>query len=416
MVELDVSVEPFALGHPPRDHELATRVDVGLQPAIPGDQGEQGEDRERQCGGERLQLRLPQRLRPSACAILILLGYLPCRKRWRAAIRSLRALGSATSRLWFPAALASARNFPRPLMHGGGKLLAAVYYRARPKYLRAARANLSIIRGLSRGRSGGPRTGLGDGRLALRGVGRLPALRDAASRGRRAARRGRHRLLAHRRGASAGQGRPAADGAPGQLGGRRADARADEAADPRGARAGHLPGRRASAPAPARSLRRRRDPRRPEFHSDARRPARAVPERDRGHAGRPGLRQHGRGDAVSSGGRPTSRADRSASRWPPARPSFRPSSCECPTAATGRSWKSRFSSSPARIGISPCAATSSATSPFSSATSGSTPTSGTASSRSGTIPRAKGESAVPSRRSPGGAAVGNPAPYPTEDA
>jgi len=61
----------------------------------------------------------------------------------------LRALASATSRLWFPAALASARNFPRPLMHGGGKLLAAVYYRARPKYLRAARANLSIIRGLS---------------------------------------------------------------------------------------------------------------------------------------------------------------------------------------------------------------------------------------------------------------------------
>ena len=61
----------------------------------------------------------------------------------------LRALGSATSRLWFPAALASARNFPRPLMHGGGRLLAAVYYRARPKYLRAARANLAIIRGLS---------------------------------------------------------------------------------------------------------------------------------------------------------------------------------------------------------------------------------------------------------------------------
>ena len=61
----------------------------------------------------------------------------------------LWALGSATSRLWFPAALATARNFPRPLVHGGGRLLAAVYYRARPKYLRAARANLSIIRGLS---------------------------------------------------------------------------------------------------------------------------------------------------------------------------------------------------------------------------------------------------------------------------
>ena len=40
----------------------------------------------------------------------------------------LRALGSATSRLWFPAALATARNLPRPLMHGGGRILAAVYY------------------------------------------------------------------------------------------------------------------------------------------------------------------------------------------------------------------------------------------------------------------------------------------------
>ena len=59
----------------------------------------------------------------------------------------LRALGSATSRLWFPAALAAARNLPRPFMHGGGRLLARAYYAARPKYLRASRANLSIIRG-----------------------------------------------------------------------------------------------------------------------------------------------------------------------------------------------------------------------------------------------------------------------------
>ena len=61
----------------------------------------------------------------------------------------LRALGAATSRLWFPAALATARNLPRPFMHGGGRILANAYYAARPKYLRAARANLSIIRGLS---------------------------------------------------------------------------------------------------------------------------------------------------------------------------------------------------------------------------------------------------------------------------
>ncbi len=60
----------------------------------------------------------------------------------------LRALGSATSRLWFPMAFASARNLPRSLTHAGGRAVAELYYRARPKYLRASRANLSIIRGL----------------------------------------------------------------------------------------------------------------------------------------------------------------------------------------------------------------------------------------------------------------------------
>jgi KDO2-lipid IV(A) lauroyltransferase len=60
----------------------------------------------------------------------------------------LRVLGSATSRLWFPATLACARNVPRPWMHRGGTMLASAYYRARPKYLRAARANLAIIRNL----------------------------------------------------------------------------------------------------------------------------------------------------------------------------------------------------------------------------------------------------------------------------
>ena len=59
-----------------------------------------------------------------------------------------RAVASATSRVWFPATLAFARNFPRTWMHRGGKALAAVYYRLRPKYLHAARANLSIILGL----------------------------------------------------------------------------------------------------------------------------------------------------------------------------------------------------------------------------------------------------------------------------
>src|SRR3954471_23958105 len=59
-----------------------------------------------------------------------------------------RALASAASRLWFPAARFSARSVPRRLMHLGGRILARVYYRTRPKYLRAARSNLSIILGL----------------------------------------------------------------------------------------------------------------------------------------------------------------------------------------------------------------------------------------------------------------------------
>jgi len=58
-----------------------------------------------------------------------------------------RAIASVTSRLWFPAALSTSRNLPRPLMHRGGRALAAVYYRLRPKYLRAARRNLAVILG-----------------------------------------------------------------------------------------------------------------------------------------------------------------------------------------------------------------------------------------------------------------------------
>jgi KDO2-lipid IV(A) lauroyltransferase len=58
-----------------------------------------------------------------------------------------RAIASATSRLWFPAALFASRNVPRPLMHRGARALAAAYYGLRPKYLRAARRNLSVILG-----------------------------------------------------------------------------------------------------------------------------------------------------------------------------------------------------------------------------------------------------------------------------
>jgi lauroyl/myristoyl acyltransferase len=58
-----------------------------------------------------------------------------------------RAIASATSRLWFPATLAFTRNLPRRSMHRGGRALAAVYYRLRPKYVRAARTNLAVILG-----------------------------------------------------------------------------------------------------------------------------------------------------------------------------------------------------------------------------------------------------------------------------
>ncbi len=59
----------------------------------------------------------------------------------------VRAFASAASRVWFPATLWTARNVPRGLTRRGGKTVAAIYYRARPKYLRAVRANLAIILG-----------------------------------------------------------------------------------------------------------------------------------------------------------------------------------------------------------------------------------------------------------------------------
>ncbi len=58
-----------------------------------------------------------------------------------------RAIASATSRLWFPATLAFVKRLPRRSMQRGGRRLASIYYRLRPKYLEAARANLSIILG-----------------------------------------------------------------------------------------------------------------------------------------------------------------------------------------------------------------------------------------------------------------------------
>jgi lauroyl/myristoyl acyltransferase len=59
----------------------------------------------------------------------------------------VRVLASATSRIWFPMVCFTARAIPRPVMHRGGRGLARVYYNFRAKYLRAARANLAVIRG-----------------------------------------------------------------------------------------------------------------------------------------------------------------------------------------------------------------------------------------------------------------------------
>lgn len=60
-----------------------------------------------------------------------------------------RVLASATSRIWFPMTKFAARAVPRRLMHAGGRGLARIYYPFRPKYLRAARANLAVISGAS---------------------------------------------------------------------------------------------------------------------------------------------------------------------------------------------------------------------------------------------------------------------------
>ena len=61
--------------------------------------------------------------------------------------RLVRAAASATSHLWFPATLLVARSLPRragtPLARGVG----GAYFRFRPRYLKAIRANLSVILG-----------------------------------------------------------------------------------------------------------------------------------------------------------------------------------------------------------------------------------------------------------------------------
>jgi len=61
--------------------------------------------------------------------------------------RVVRAIASATSHLWFPAALAVGRALPPRPLAAGARRTALLYFRLRPKYLAAARANLSVILG-----------------------------------------------------------------------------------------------------------------------------------------------------------------------------------------------------------------------------------------------------------------------------
>ncbi len=62
--------------------------------------------------------------------------------------RLVRAVASATSHVWFPTSLFVARNVPRPISYALARRVGGGYFRLRPKYRSAIRANLSIILGL----------------------------------------------------------------------------------------------------------------------------------------------------------------------------------------------------------------------------------------------------------------------------
>ncbi|HKD11352.1 MAG TPA: lysophospholipid acyltransferase family protein [Thermoanaerobaculia bacterium] len=61
--------------------------------------------------------------------------------------RLVRALASGTSYVWFPAALFVARYAPRRIARWVARTLGQLYFRFRPKYVQAVRANLSVILG-----------------------------------------------------------------------------------------------------------------------------------------------------------------------------------------------------------------------------------------------------------------------------
>lgn len=65
--------------------------------------------------------------------------------------RLVRALASATSHLWFPGSVWFARRVPRRISYPLARAIGSGYFRLRPKYLSAIRANLAIITGEEEG-------------------------------------------------------------------------------------------------------------------------------------------------------------------------------------------------------------------------------------------------------------------------
>jgi KDO2-lipid IV(A) lauroyltransferase len=61
--------------------------------------------------------------------------------------RLVRALASATSHVWFPGSLMFARSVPRRISRPLARGIGGTYFRFRPKYMKAIRANLSVILG-----------------------------------------------------------------------------------------------------------------------------------------------------------------------------------------------------------------------------------------------------------------------------
>jgi KDO2-lipid IV(A) lauroyltransferase len=61
--------------------------------------------------------------------------------------RLVRALASGTSHVWFPGSLMFAASVPRRISYPIARGIGGTYFRLRPKYMKAIRANLSVILG-----------------------------------------------------------------------------------------------------------------------------------------------------------------------------------------------------------------------------------------------------------------------------